>query len=323
LSENILAIGDVHGCSNEFAQLVQLLPMQNDVTLVCLGDYIDRGPDSRGVIDILLDLEKRHRVVTLKGNHESMLLDFLDAPQSKRAGMFIFNGGSSTLASYADEKGRYRIPDAHLDFLRRLRVFYETEHHFFVHAGVPEIPLDKVDPVKQESILLWTRKKFLKSQYQWSKMIVHGHTRVSEVEIRQNRINLDTACAYGGKLSAIQLPSKRVYSVPRNPFEHRVFLRDATSRRAALRFDGALDVSVIRGDKELHFETLNYSELGMLMRNPSAAGPKLAEDEIIRGTVGDPETGRVPFTGRIVRRKAHADGVYYAVQIYPDETPAR
>ncbi len=203
LPENILAIGDVHGCSKEFAQLVEMLPLHNGVTLVCLGDYVDRGPDSRGVIEMLMELQKHHRVVTLKGNHESMLLEFLEAPHSKHAGMFIFNGGSSTLASYADEKGRYRIPDAHIDFLKRLRLFHETEHHFFVHAGVPDIPLEKVDPIRQEAILLWTRKKFLRSRYRWSKMVVHGHTRVPEVEIKPNRINLDTACAYGGKLSAM------------------------------------------------------------------------------------------------------------------------
>jgi len=321
LSENIFAIGDVHGCSQEFEQLVEMLPLQDRATLVCLGDYIDRGPDSRGVIDILLDLEQRHRIVTLKGNHESMLLDFLDSPHSKSAGMFIFNGGSATLASYADAKGRYRIPNEHLEFLRRLRVFYETERHFFVHAGVPEIPLEKVDPVKQESVLLWIRKKFLNSHYQWSKMIVHGHSRVPEVEIKQNRINLDTACAYGGKLSAMHLPSKRVYSIPRNPDQQRVFLKDSTSRRAALRFEGALDVSVIHDNKQLHFETLDYSELGMFMRDTSMAGPKFAEGEMIQGAVGNTVTGRVPFSGRIVRRKAHGDGIYYAVQIFPDTSP--
>ncbi len=320
LSENIFAVGDVHGCAEELQQLVELLPLQAGATLVCLGDYVDRGPDSRGVIDYLLQLEKRRPVVLLKGNHESMFLDFVQAPHSKRAGMFIFNGGSATLASYADSNGHYHIPDDHLQFLRRLKLFHESRHHFFVHAGVPEIPLEEVDPIKQEATLLWTRKKFLKSAYRWSKLIVHGHTRVPEVEVRRNRVNLDTACAYGGKLSAMQFPSKRVYSVARHNHNKRVFLKDSSSRRAALRFDGALDVTVLQGQRVLHFETLNYSELGMFMRDVSMSGIRLADNEIIKGAVGNRDTGRVPFVGRIVRSKRHDDGIYYAVQIYPDKS---
>ncbi len=102
-----------------------------------------------------------------------------------------------------------------------------------------------------------------------------------------------------------------------------MFLRDTTSRRAALRFDGALDVTVMRNQQEQHFETLNYSELGMLMRDVPGTGPRLAENEIIRGAVGDPEVGRVPFAGKVVRCKVHDDGIYYAVQIYPDRKADR
>lgn len=319
MTQEIFAIGDVHGCADELEQLLTKLPLKDGAVLIFLGDYVDRGPDSRGVIDLLLDLEKRHPIITLKGNHESMFLDFLETPHSKRGGMFIFNGGSSTLASYADASGKYQVLDTHVEFLRRLKIFYESDEHFFVHAGVPEIPLHQIDPIRQESILLWTRKRFLESNYRWSKIIVHGHTRVKEVDVRDNRINLDTACAYGGKLSALRVGTGQVYSIPRDPSAGRVFLRDFDDQRAAIRFDGVLDVTIMHGGRLRRFETLNYNELGMFLRDVYGGGPPLEKDEIIKGVVGGDLADKVSFTGRIVRAKVHEDGIYYAVQVYPNK----
>ena len=115
----IFAIGDIHGCVNELRALLNLLPLTPESTVVFLGDYIDRGGNSKGVIDTIIELRGHCRVVTLKGNHEAMFLDFLDHPGSARAGLFICNGGSATLASYANETGRYELPSEHVAFFSR------------------------------------------------------------------------------------------------------------------------------------------------------------------------------------------------------------
>ncbi|MCJ8277615.1 MAG: serine/threonine protein phosphatase, partial [Bdellovibrionales bacterium] len=94
----IFAIGDIHGCAEELNKLISLLPLNSEDTLVFLGDYIDRGPNSKKVVDIILDLKKNYNVICLKGNHEAMINEFIDDPSSPQAGLFIMNGGSSTLA---------------------------------------------------------------------------------------------------------------------------------------------------------------------------------------------------------------------------------
>ena len=109
-------IGDVHGCAEELEELLSLLPIDPDSTVIFLGDYIDRGPDSRRVIDLVLSVEKRCSVVALMGNHEEMFAEFLHDPQSAEAARFIYNWGGATLASYALPGGGYKIPKHHLPF---------------------------------------------------------------------------------------------------------------------------------------------------------------------------------------------------------------
>src|SRR5688572_16333454 len=188
----VFAIGDVHGCSVELQRLLQQLPLTADSVVVFLGDYVDRGTDSRGVIDVALDLANECHVVYLMGNHEEMFLAFLEDPDSKRGAEFIMNGGSSTLANYADDRGTFEVPHKHRQFLRDLRLCYQTETHFFVHAGVPDLPLERIDPVKHAAFLLWSRANFLRSTFTWEKTIVHGHTPVQSVEFHPRRINVDT-----------------------------------------------------------------------------------------------------------------------------------
>lgn len=312
----IFAIGDVHGCAAELRTLLNKLPLRPQSTVVFLGDYIDRGPEVRSVIDTILELGKSYRVVPLKGNHEAMFLDFLARPRSEAAGMFIYNGGSATLASYGDEDGDYHLPLEHRLFFNGLQLSFDTEDHFFVHAGLPEVPIEELDASQHADEMIWVRKPFLNSTYRWSKRVVHGHSAVEEVELRPNRINIDTGCVYRGKLSAIELPSERVFSVARQEYPRHVYLRDRTSRRVAKRFDGVVPVYVYRGNHTLELETLNYSEFGMLARdilNRDQAVLNIGDG--VEGQIGSQGHALVDFEGVVVRVEHGADGVHYAIRI--------
>ncbi|OEU64353.1 MAG: hypothetical protein BA870_06000 [Desulfuromonadales bacterium C00003094] len=203
----LLAVGDIHGCRDLLQELLrQVAPCAED-QVVFLGDYIDRGPDSRGVIDYLLDFRQRWpQTVFLKGNHEAMLLNFLDGHERLR---YLLNGGETTLYNYR-EKGQLTIPPSHLQFLRDLRLYFETEHHLFVHAGLrPEVSLKN----QKEEDLLWIREDFLKSKYRWSKTIVFGHTPMGKPHLKPGRIGLDTGAAYGRDLSCCDVIRQKIWAV--------------------------------------------------------------------------------------------------------------
>jgi serine/threonine protein phosphatase 1 len=317
------AIGDVHGCAKELNELLEQLPLRSGDTVVFVGDYVDRGEDSRGVIDILLDLKKRYNVVALKGNHEEMLLEFLAYPASERAAQFIFNGGSSTLASYADEAGVYEIPQSHIQFLNELPAWYVHGDYVFVHAGLPLLPIEKISPEEHEQEMLWIRGDFLRSDYKWSKLVIHGHTPVPAAELLANRINLDTGCVFGRQLTAIELPSKTLYQVQRKPVVERVLLRDKNSKRRAVRFDGAIPIEVHVNGRSFRYETLNYSELGLLMREhpDDHSSPELHTGERVRGVILPGSESPVLFQGQVVRRRQNLDGLYYAVAFLVTSSP--
>jgi serine/threonine protein phosphatase 1 len=160
----IFAIGDIHGCAIELEALLRKIDPMKDDLVVFLGDYIDRGIDSRRVIDIILDLAKRCEVVALKGNHEAMFLDFLEHPESVGAGLFVLNGGFSTLVNYTAPNGAIEIPESHVSFYRDLQLSYETERFFFVHAGIPDQPLSTINAEKHEQNMLWSRFTIFKNQ---------------------------------------------------------------------------------------------------------------------------------------------------------------
>ncbi|MDE2483836.1 MAG: serine/threonine protein phosphatase [candidate division NC10 bacterium] len=203
----IYVIGDIHGCLEPLHRLIAQLRLSEADELVFLGDYVDRGPDSKGVIDYLLTL--RGRYTFLMGNHERMFLDFL---QGKERALFLYNGGIATVESYG---GLSRIPAAHLTFLERLRPYYETQDYLFVHAGIrPGIPLQEQD----ESDLLWIREEFYAYAGRFPKIVVFGHTPMREVLMDEDRIGIDTACVYGNKLTCLILPSRELVQVA-NPLD--------------------------------------------------------------------------------------------------------
>ena len=314
--DKIFAIGDVHGCSEELARLLAKIPFDENSTIIFVGDLIDRGPDSKGVLDLVLALREKTRVVGLMGNHEHMLLSFIDDPESEIGGMFIYNGGSSTLASYGADDGTYTIPAEHMDFYRELKLSHETDEYYFVHAGVPDCDLNEIDGEKDVLTLLWIREKFLKSSRKWGKKIIHGHTPVVQVENKPNRINIDTGCVFNGKLTAVGLPSETFYEVPKSQDTEHVYLRDKDSQRKAIRFKGSIPVQLEFDGQMKDFLTINFSEFGLYIKDPGEnAKPIFKGGDAVKGLIGSGQAGMVEFTGKLVRVDENRDGVFYAIQL--------
>lgn len=212
----LIAIGDVHGCARTLEALLQQLDIQTDDHLVFVGDYIDRGPDSRAVIDILIDLRQRTRCTFLRGNHEAMLLAYLDHGEFD---LWRSNGGMHTLASYgaADGSG---IPDEHVEFIRKTELFFETPDFLIVHAGLrPEYTVERNLQLANEDVFLWERGHLDAPRLNWEKTVVCGHTPVHEPRNAERLINIDTGCVFHmrpgyGRLTAVRLPERRFVSVP-------------------------------------------------------------------------------------------------------------
>ncbi|MBM4003072.1 MAG: serine/threonine protein phosphatase [Planctomycetes bacterium] len=202
-----IAIGDVHGCSLALETLVEQIGPQPDDRLIFLGDYVDRGPDSRGVVEYLLALAFRCQVIPLLGNHESMLLSAreLGIPNP----FWLQCGGRETLTSYGGSLAD--IPEEHWEFFRGCRRHYETEHHLFFHANYDPA----LDPDQQpELLLLWQHiTGQIPGPHQSGKTVVVGHTpqRSGQILDLGYLLCIDTACFAGGWLSAIDLGSKKVW----------------------------------------------------------------------------------------------------------------
>jgi serine/threonine protein phosphatase 1 len=200
------AIGDIHGSLDKLRALFadcETHAAGRPMKLVFLGDYIDRGPESFGVIDFLLTLRKRRRddIVTLMGNHEDMALAVIDGDSA--APGWLVQGGAETLDSYGVDRADALLEThpAHVDWMRTLPLSYDDGRRLFVHAGVnPELPLDAQDP----GDLLWIREPFLSDGRDYGRLIVHGHTPLETglPDLRDNRLNLDTAAVFGGPLTA-------------------------------------------------------------------------------------------------------------------------
>lgn len=206
------AVGDIHGCLDKLLLLMERIDIDFDRDdLVFLGDYVDRGPQSKEVVDYLIDLKaKRERVVFLKGNHEEMLERYLEGTDRM---MFLENGGEATLRSYTKGAGGEAtgpVPTDHLAFFDGLRRWYETPSHLFVHAGLrPHIPLEKQDPWD----MLWIRDEFVYTDFNFGKPVVFGHTPFRKPLVLENKIGIDTGAVYGNRLTCVVLPEKRFISV--------------------------------------------------------------------------------------------------------------
>lgn len=228
---HLYAIGDIHGHLGLLQAAHDLIAddMASHGTgpVVHVGDLVDRGPDSKGVIDFLIQGQAQGQDWTvLKGNHDRMFARFLRDPFEPEPGLRADLGwlhpklgGPSTLASYGVEKAADRpvakvhaaaldaVPQAHLDYLNGLPVLHRLGEVVFVHAGIrPGVALDR----QTETDLIWIREPFLTRTESFGPLIVHGHTAIDAATHYGNRLNLDSSAAYGGPLSAVVIEGRDV-----------------------------------------------------------------------------------------------------------------
>jgi serine/threonine protein phosphatase 1 len=218
--QRIYAVGDVHGCADRLALMhgaiaedLAARPVEHAL-VIHIGDYIDRGPDSAGVIERLLrpfpsvpGTTPPH-LVNLTGNHEEMLLTALDEGSRAAAERWLANSGGETLASWGlswrggARAWREAIPPRHLGFLRGLGLIYRAGGYAFVHAGLrPGVPLEQ----QAREDMLWIREPFLSWPGRLPIVVVHGHTPEDAPQVRPHRIGIDTGAVLGGPLTCAVL----------------------------------------------------------------------------------------------------------------------
>jgi len=218
--ERVYAIGDVHGRRDLFEDLIGLIEADDaargpaETTIVLLGDLIDRGPDSAGVLDAAMALGQRRALTVIAGNHEEMLLAGFERREVLRA--YITYGGRETLLSYGLDRESYNtanldelqgmlpalVPERHLAFIRDMENHAQIGDYLFVHAGIrPGVDLE----LQRLSDLRWIRREFLEDKRDHGMVVIHGHTITDAVDERPNRIGIDTGAYASGVLTAIGL----------------------------------------------------------------------------------------------------------------------
>lgn len=227
------AIGDIHGHLTHLWQVHDWIAADrahcrdNEAPVVHVGDFADRGPDVRGVLNyLMLGMRDGRPWICLKGNHDRMMAHFLRFPEERdplRDDLHWLEdriGGRPSLASYDVDvspdrpaaeihaEARAKVPVAHRNFLEELPSSFRRGNAFFCHAGIrPGVPLDR----QAEDDLVWIRKEFHDDTRNHGALIVHGHTPVETVTLHRNRLNLDTGAAYGGPLSAVVIEGDKVF----------------------------------------------------------------------------------------------------------------
>lgn len=234
----IYAVGDIHGDLHQLYTIHELImedflfSKSTSYEIVHIGDLIDRREDSKGTIEYLMTgMSKGKPWKVLKGNHDRLMEWFFNDPHKHDPNLkpdysWLHHriGGVETLASYGVkvpenyrecldailEMAKKNVPGSHINFIKNLPLYYDTEHIFFVHAGINlDLPLDN----QTEDDMLWIRKNWLDNPKKASKLILHGHTIVDQVTHYGNRINIDTGAAWGDKLSAVVTIGKDVWKL--------------------------------------------------------------------------------------------------------------
>ena len=208
-----IAIGDIHGCFKAVQTLIEAIDPNPDDKLIFLGDYIDRGPDSRGAVDFLIELQANHsNTVFLKGNHEILFADAVVAGQDPT--LWFHNGGRMTLTSYGGKLSS--IPESHRKFLTETIPYYETEHDLFIHANyVPHLPLAEAPPM----IAFWEHiYDRLPGPHTSGKTVWLGHSPQMNGWIADygHLVCIDTFCFGGRYLTAIDVDSREIWQADRN-----------------------------------------------------------------------------------------------------------
>lgn len=213
----LIAIGDIHGCAETLDVLLDQLDPSTEDTLVFVGDYIDRGPDSKRVIDRLLELRTTHDCVFLRGNHERFMLDYIEEGSLN---LWSMNGGMATIRSYQRDGASVEFPHEHVEFVRNTKIYYETDDFFFVHGGLkPNLTIEENIDRFDEDVFLWERDHLDASDVAWEKTVVCGHTPRPEPINRERLLMIDTGCVYNmhpglGRLTAVYLPEREFVDVP-------------------------------------------------------------------------------------------------------------
>jgi serine/threonine protein phosphatase 1 len=214
MSQRIIAIGDVHGCAVALRALVTAIQPATDDTLIVLGDCVDRGPDSRDVIEHLLAMRALCRLVPILGNHEEMMLNYL--ARRPQPDDWLQCGGAETLASYRARPNPQLVPAEHVDFLSSWGNYWEDESYFFAHGGYdPDVPLDK----QRWDIWRWqSLRDYVPEPHCCGKTAVVGHTSQKDGEIFDIGYLkcIDTYCYGGGWLTALDITTGRVWQAARN-----------------------------------------------------------------------------------------------------------
>lgn len=211
-------VGDVHGCLDELDRLLDHLAPGSADTVCFLGDYVDRGPNARGVVERLLRLRREGpECLFLKGNHEDMFLAYL-GEAGRHGDAFIWNGGDATLASYRCEglsgaEVASRLPGEHREFFRTLRTHAYLGRFLCVHAGVrPSRPL----AAQSEEDLLWIRDEFIAHAHPFPYTVLFGHTPHREVLVDLPfKVGLDTGLVYGNRLSCLEVDAGCLWQIRR------------------------------------------------------------------------------------------------------------
>ncbi len=204
-------IGDIHGCAKALRTLIETVAPQCDDELIFLGDYVDRGPNSRDCIEQLIEIQTQCRTVMLRGNHEIMLMGVTIGGLNPK--IWLTGGGMSTVSSYGGSLAK--IPDRHLEFFQGLRPFYETPEEIFVHANyLPELPM----PQQDDATIYWTHlTQPLPAPHISGRRVYVGHTPQINGHVLDvgHLLCLDTFCFGGGYLTAYDLDSGEVLQADR------------------------------------------------------------------------------------------------------------
>jgi calcineurin-like phosphoesterase family protein len=218
----LYAIGDIHGMRDELVRLLSRMPLQKGDRLLFIGDYVDRGPNPKGVVDELIGLQKDYDCIFLMGNHEAMFLSFIgwQGPSYFGSEAFLHNGGETTLASYGyfktDEP--FVLEPAHQAFYQSLQLWHLEGEYAFVHAGLSKGALGLSDAKyalsrERARELLWQRET-ADLPHSLGVTVIYGHTPLPDFGVRWNlpySIGIDTGAVYGGPLTAIRLPDETIF----------------------------------------------------------------------------------------------------------------